>query len=91
MLRGRRVLGTVMAAVGTFLIATSTAGAHHPAGPTAPAADRLLTSSLAEHWDSHGAAGSVAGRESVSSQAKGLDARREVRYRGQDGRRGARG
>ena len=72
MLRGRRVLGTVVAAVGTFLIATSTAGAHHPAGPTAPAADRMLTSSLAEHWNSHGAAGSVAGRQSVSPRAEGL-------------------
>ncbi len=73
MLRGRRVLGTVMAAVGTFVIATGTAGAHHPAGPTAPAADRLLTSSLAEHWNSHGAAGSVAGRQSVSARAEGLE------------------
>ena len=73
MLRGRRVLGTVMAAVGTLLIATSTAGAHHPAGPTAPVADRMLTSSLAEHWNSHGAAGSVAGRQTVSPRADGLE------------------
>jgi hypothetical protein len=71
MFRGSRVLGTATA-VGAFLIAAGTAGAHHPVGSTAPAADRLLTSSLAEHWNSHGAAGSVAGRQSVAPRAEGL-------------------
>ena len=73
MLRGRRVLGTVTATVGAFLIAGDTAGAHHPVRSAAPTADRMLTSSLAEHWNSHGAAGSVAGRLTVSPRADGLE------------------
>jgi hypothetical protein len=73
MFKGRCVLGAATAAVGAFLIGTGTAGAHHPGGSAAPAADSLITSSLAEHWNSHGAAGSVAGRQTVSPRADGLE------------------
>ena len=67
----RRSVWVAIAVAGVLVVTTSTAGAHHPVG-SAPAADRLLTSSLAEHWNSHGAAGAVAGRQTVAPRAEGL-------------------
>jgi hypothetical protein len=59
----------VIAATG-LLIAAATASAHHPSSSTS---DLWLTGSLEEHWNSHGAAGSVAGRQSVPPREEGLE------------------
>ncbi len=59
-----------MAAVGALLLAGGTAGAH-PIGGTAD--DSWINSGLGVHWKSHGAAGSVTGRNTVPAQAKGLN------------------
>ncbi|HYH59939.1 MAG TPA: PA domain-containing protein [Thermoleophilaceae bacterium] len=59
-------------AVAGFAVAAGTAGAH-PASRSAPLVETWLKGTLAEHWNSHGAAGSVAGRESVPPREEGLD------------------
>jgi hypothetical protein len=66
-----KVVGTIAAAVTALLIAAGPAAAHHPM--SAAAGDNWLTGSLEEHWNSHGAAGSVAGRESVPPREEGLE------------------
>jgi hypothetical protein len=58
-------------AVGALVLMTGTAGAH-PLHATVAVGDNWLSSSLAEHWNSHGAAGSVAGRASVPAREDGL-------------------
>ena len=58
-------------AAGAFLLAAGTAGAHPM--DTTIADDNWLTASLAEHWNSHGAAGNVAGRATVPPREEGLD------------------
>jgi hypothetical protein len=58
-------------AVGAFVLAAGTAGAHTSGGSLV--ADTWLTGSLEEHWHSHGAAGAVPGRESVAPREEGLD------------------
>jgi len=57
------------AAVAALAVGTGTAGAH----PSAFTTDSWINSGLTEHWKSHGAAGSEAGRESVPAVEEGLD------------------
>ena len=72
MRKGRVRFMAATAAVAGFTAVTGTAGAHHPAG-SAPVVESWLKGTLAEHWNSHGAAGSVASRESVPPREEGLD------------------
>ena len=58
-----------MAAVGALMLAAGTAGAHPIGGTTG---DSWINSGLGVHWRSHGAAGSVTGRNSVQPVEKGL-------------------
>jgi len=58
-----------MAAAGAFLVGTGSAGAH----PSTFTADSWINSGLGVHWNSHGAAGSETGRQSVSPVEEGLD------------------
>ncbi len=60
----------VVAAIG-LLLAAAPAAAHHPM--SAGTSDSWLTGSLEEHWNSHGAAGSVDGRASVPPREEGLE------------------
>ncbi len=64
-----KFVGTVAAALTALLIAAAPAAAHHPMATN----DTWLTGSLEEHWNSHGAAGSVAGRQSVPPREEGLE------------------
>jgi hypothetical protein len=57
-----------VAAAGALMLAAGTASAH----PIGGAGDNWLTGSLEEHWNSHGAAGGVAGRQSVPAREEGL-------------------
>jgi hypothetical protein len=58
-------------AAGAFLIAAGTAAAHPM--DTNVSDDSWINASLAEHWNSHGAAGSVPGRNTVPAREEGLD------------------
>ena len=58
-----------VAAAGAFLVGTGSAGAH----PSTFTADSWINSGLGVHWNSHGAAGSEAGRQSVPPVEEGLD------------------
>jgi hypothetical protein len=53
-----------------FVLAAAAASAH---SIDATVADNWIGSSLAEHWNSHGAAGSIPGRSSVPARAEGLE------------------
>ena len=64
-----RSFGATLAAATTFVVAAGPAAAHHPM----PVNDSWLTGSLEEHWNSHGAAGAVPGRESVPPIEEGLE------------------
>ena len=57
------------AAIGLLLVA-GPAAAHHP---ESAASDSWLWGSIEEHYNSHGAAGSLAGRESVPPREEGLE------------------
>jgi hypothetical protein len=59
-----------IAAAGALMAVGSTASAH-PMDATV-VADDWITGSLAVHWNSHGAAGSALGRDSVRARAEGL-------------------
>ena len=63
-----RRIAVAMAAVGAFVAGTSTAGAH-----TLVFADSWINSGMTEHWNSHGAAGSEPGRNSVPPAEEGLE------------------
>ena len=56
-------------AAGAFLVGTGSAGAH----PSPFTGDSWISSGLGVHWNSHGAAGSEAGRQSVTPVEEGLD------------------
>jgi hypothetical protein len=56
-------------AAGAFLVGTGSAGAH----PSTFTADSWINSGLGVHWNSHGAAGSEASRQSVPAVEQGLD------------------
>jgi hypothetical protein len=58
-----------VAAAGALMLAAGTASAH----PIGAAGDNWLSGSLEEHWNSHGAAGGVLGRDSVPAREEGLD------------------
>src|SRR5688572_2729058 len=64
------VLRVVAAAVAALLIVAAQAAAHPASTATG---DSWLTGSLEEHWNSHGAAGSVDGRQSVAPREEGLE------------------
>src|SRR5687768_9942043 len=66
----RFVARAALAATGLLAVAAGTAAAH----PTdfGSTSDSWINSGVGVHWNSHGAAGSVAGRESVPSQQYGL-------------------
>jgi hypothetical protein len=56
-------------AAGAFLVGTGSAGAH----PSTFTDDSWINSGWGVHWNSHGAAGSEAGRKSVAPVEEGLD------------------
>jgi hypothetical protein len=56
--------------MGAAMLVTGTAGAHPM--DTSIADDSWINSGLGVHWNSHGAAGSVAGRSSVPAREEGL-------------------
>jgi PA domain/LVIVD repeat len=64
----RRFAACVAVAAGAFLVGTGSAGAH----PSTFADDSWINSGLGVHWNSHGAAGSEAGRKSVAPVEEGL-------------------
>ena len=67
----RRIAGWAAgAALGAAMLVTGTAGAHPM--DTSIAGDSWINSGLGVHWNSHGAAGSVAGRSSVPAREEGL-------------------
>jgi hypothetical protein len=59
----------VAVAAGAFLVGTGSAGAH----PSTFTTDSWINSGWGVHWNSHGAAGSEAGRQSVPAVEQGLD------------------
>jgi hypothetical protein len=59
----------VAVAAGAFLVGTGSAGAH----PSTSTTDSWINSGWGVHWNSHGAAGSEAGRQSVPAVEQGLD------------------
>ncbi len=68
-MRGRFLAPAAVIAAGALALA-GTAGAHPMDANVSD--DGWLMSSLAEHWNSHGAAGGVEGRLSVPAREKGL-------------------
>ena len=60
-----------VAATGALLVAAATAAAHPMDGNVSD--DNWISSSLAEHWNSHGAAGAAPGRASVPAREEGLE------------------
>ena len=68
----RRIAGwAAVAALSAAVLGTGTAGAHPM--DTSIADDSWINSGLGVHWNSHGAAGSVAGRNSVPPREEGLE------------------
>jgi hypothetical protein len=65
----RRFAACVAVAAGAFLVGTGSAGAH----PSTFTTDSWINSGWGVHWNSHGAAGSEAGRQSVPAVEQGLD------------------
>jgi hypothetical protein len=68
-LRRRLAACAAVTAACAFVVGTGTAGAH----PSTFTADSWINSGLGVHWNSHGAAGSEAGRQSVPAESKGLE------------------
>jgi hypothetical protein len=65
------VTRAAIAAAGAFVLATGTAAAHPMDANVAD--DSWINSGLGVHWNSHGAAGSVPGRQSVPPREEGLE------------------
>jgi PA domain/LVIVD repeat len=69
--KGRIAARAAAAAVGTALLAVGTAGAHPLDNDVTD--DSWINSGKTVHWNSHGAAGAEAGRQTVLPREEGLD------------------
>ncbi|HET8952890.1 MAG TPA: PA domain-containing protein [Solirubrobacteraceae bacterium] len=70
-MKRRFVVRAAVAATGALALAAGTAGAHPMDFGTT--GDSWINSGVGVHWKSHGAAGAVAGRQSVPAQQYGLE------------------